>query len=656
MEKPKRFVQKDIRRFFQWIDLGPVKRMSWKRNIAVVIVVIILVLASTLFFFTRRTETEPARTSKDFPMPYIVTPRPNDRSPSYPVLISGDSVLVRALEMNRSEDVVWTRFEYNNGAQWRLIGVDKDPLDDVNRSALKGTGLFGGFLGWEADWDTSGLSDGNYSLRATMKNRAGNTGSLEMKVSFERTPPTPRLEARQGQVVRGNWTFNVSTADQDAQLMILQYWDGSNSSHDQGPGVGTMRQNDVGPNRDNGDGSTTNMFCAPTAAANGLMRLGQKDARILNGKDANGNDWTVFINKNIEHYVAKFPDDPKDTLDAHDQVKSFYGNQTKFSGPYIKDGKLTNLGLSMVLACKMRTDIDNGTAYGNIRAGLDDFLREQGIDGNYTVSGWDFDTAQASGTSNGSAWANLTKVIRENETVIINIFHGDANGTTVHSLTAKDFKVREGQRGPARKWISVVDPQGGSMDLPFIEDKDGNGAVVYNGLGFYIMNITSVSPDDSTRNRYYAAAFLPVKPVNFDDKGRDGWAVAWATTTVNDGFYLVRATLVDDRVNLGRDTVEVLVDNHVPNVTMEAQIQQGTVFISAFETTGSEDVEFMTFSYSKDGRNWTVIATDDDGSDGWGIQWDARELSAGNYLVRAATTDYAGNDGFAVKTVTAQGR
>jgi len=628
--------------------------MSWKRNIAVVTVVILLVLASTLFFFTRRTETEPAKTSKEFPTPYIVTPRPDDRSPSYPVLISGDIVRVRALEMNRSEDVVWTRFEYNDGTQWRLIGVDKDPLDDVNQSDLKGTGLFGGFLGWEADWDTSGLADGNYSLRATMKNRAGNTGSLEMKVSYERTRPAPKLQARDGQVVRGNWSFGATTADLDTQLMILQYWDGSNSSHDQGPGVGPMGQHDVGPNRDNGDGSTTNMFCAPTAAANGLMRLGQKDARILNGADAKGNNWTVFINKNIEHYVSLYPDDPKDSLDKHDEVKSFFGNQTKFSGPYIKDGKLTNLGLSMVLACKMRTDIDNGTAYSNIRAGLDDFLREQGIDGNYTVSPWDFESAGASGTSNGSAWANLTKVIRENETVIINIYHGDENGTTVHSLTAKDFKVREGQRGPPRRWVSVVDPLGGAMDLPFGEDKDGNGAVAYNGKAYYISNITSISPDDSTRNKYYAAAFLPVRPVNFDGDGRNGWAVAWDTTTVNDGFYLVRATLVDDRVNLGRDTVEVIVDNHIPNVTMEAQVQQGTGFISAFENTGSEDVEFMSFSYSRDGQNWTVIGTDEDGSNGWGIQWDARELSAGNYLVRAATTDYAGNDGSAIQNVTVQ--
>jgi hypothetical protein len=130
--------------------------------------------------------------------------------------------------------------------------------------------------------------------------------------------------------------------------------------------------------------------------------------------------------------------------------------------------------------------------------------------------------------------------------------------------------------------------------------------------------------------------------------------VTWDTSTVNDGFYLVRATMVDDRVNIRRDTVEVLVDNHVPNITLEAQVQQGTGFLSAFENTGSEDVEFMTFSYSKDGQDWTLVGTDDEASDGWVIQWDVHGILAGNYMVRASTTDYAGNDGSAVKIVTVQ--
>jgi len=628
--------------------------MSLKKNLAVVSVVVVVVLASTLvYFLLRRSMTTTEEPSKEFPSPYIVEPRRDDRNPGFPVLITGDSVPVRALEMNRSEDVVWTRFEYNDGSGWRLIGEDRDPKNGLNLSRpTELGGLFEGFLGWEAVWDTRGLADGNYSLRATMKNRAGNTGSLEMKVSYERTGPAPRLEARQGQVVRGNWTFNVSTADADSQLYVLQYWDGSNSSHDQGPGVGGLNQKDAGPDGI-GTGAYVNMFCAPTAAANGLMRMAQKDPRILNAKDVSGRDWVLFINQNIAHYLSQYPDDPKDWLDRHDEIKYYFENQTKIAGPYASGGNLTNVGLAMVLGCKMRTDIENGTTYDNARDGLQDFLREQGIDGNYTVSGWDAKKAIAEGAQNGSAWANLTKVIRENETVIVNILRKEGNDTSLHALTAKDFKVVDGQRGPPRRWVSVVDPRGGTKDIPFVEDNSGNGGLIYEpGKAYYITNITSVSPDDSTRQKYYAAAFLPVKSKNFDDNGRDGWAVAWDTSTVDDGFYLVRATLVDDRRNLGRDTVEVLVDNHMPTVSLQAQVLQGTALLSAFEGTGSEDVEFMTFSYSRDGQNWTVIGTDEDGADGWGMLWSLQGLSPGSYMVRALTTDYAGNDGYAVSNVT----
>jgi hypothetical protein len=193
------------------------------------------------------------------------------------------------------------------------------------------------------------------------------------------------------------------------------------------------------------------------------------------------------------------------------------------------------------------------------------------------------------------------------------------------------------------------------MDLPFKEDKNGNGYVTYNGRGCFILNITSVSPDDSTRSKYFAAAFPPVRPVNFDQDGRDGWAVAWDTSTVNDGFYLVRATMQDDRGNLGRDTVEVLVDNSVPQVQLQAQDRQGgSVMLIASETTGSEDVEFMTFSYSRDGGDWTVIGTDSEGSDGWGILWDASRLPPGSCILRAQTTDWAGNDAATLQNITLQ--
>ncbi|MCK5548574.1 MAG: hypothetical protein KAI64_06140, partial [Thermoplasmata archaeon] len=470
-----------------------------------------------------------------------------------------------------------------------------------------------------------------------------NTGTHVLDVYLDPTPPIPVLDAGYHDVISGIRDFTATTDDEDVDSMRLEYWSGSGSSHDQGPG-GNVTQGQVGPSGTPPQGGVDNMFCAPTAAANGLMRAGQRDPRILNGTDNKGNSWNDYIQKNIDDYIGKYPDDPNDDMDEHDEVRSFYENQTKLHGPYVAGGALTNLGLAMVLACKMHTDIDNGTAMGNVPAGLLEFLNEQNITANYTISEWNLTGAMGSTHASGSAWRNYTEEIRENETVIITIYFSSGGVTDVHTLTGQDFN------GSNPKSISVTDPRGGDMDLPYKEDGQGNGVVNYKGKWYYITNITSVSPTDATRSEYYVGQFLPTNAQHVDSDGSNGWSVPWDTTTVADGFYLVRATMTDAEGNLGSGTVEVIVDNKAPIVEIGQPLNGSflgfaPIEIIATETSGSEDIDVFSFLYSQDNSTWFLIGNDTFGSDGWSASWDVTPLADGLYFVKASTTDYAGNEG-----------
>ncbi|MCK5547898.1 MAG: hypothetical protein KAI64_02720, partial [Thermoplasmata archaeon] len=142
--------------------------MTSKKVLAIFIVILlILAVATAALFFLIEDEVG----DNVLPEPYIVAPRRDKWLPGEVVVIYGDEVQVMALEMNWADDVASTTFEYSiDGGEWTLIGQDDDAYDDVSFSTDPGVvGVFDGFIGWQAEWDISGLSEGAYKLRATMK-------------------------------------------------------------------------------------------------------------------------------------------------------------------------------------------------------------------------------------------------------------------------------------------------------------------------------------------------------------------------------------------------------------------------------------------------------------------------------------------------------
>ncbi len=92
------------------------------------------------------------------PIPIIVHPPPG--------IVVLDWVLIDVVEASGADDVGSTLFEVSpDGAIWIEIGVDNDPTD-----------------GWWMEWDSRSVSDGEYFIKVTMTDFAGNEGTDEVFV------------------------------------------------------------------------------------------------------------------------------------------------------------------------------------------------------------------------------------------------------------------------------------------------------------------------------------------------------------------------------------------------------------------------------------------------------------------------------------------
>ncbi|UCD92409.1 MAG: hypothetical protein JSV43_00285 [Methanobacteriota archaeon] len=106
------------------------------------------------------------------PEPFIVNPLDG-------AIVSG-WVIVEAVETSGADDVISTYFEFSPDAIiWMEIGEDIDGMD-----------------GWWVEWDSLGVPDGFYFLRATMTDYAGNTGIHEIGVLVDNIITGTRFEGQ----------------------------------------------------------------------------------------------------------------------------------------------------------------------------------------------------------------------------------------------------------------------------------------------------------------------------------------------------------------------------------------------------------------------------------------------------------------------------
>lgn len=121
------------------------------------------------------------------------------------------------------------------------------------------------------------------------------------------------------------------------------------------------------------------------------------------------------------------------------------------------------------------------------------------------------------------------------------------------------------------------------------------------------------------------------------------YSCTWATTSVTNGPYDLRAVLVSGSTVLATSATErVLVDNAAPSVTLAnpGSPLSGTRTFTATATDAHSGVAQVAVQYST-GSSWTTLCTATAAP--WSCSADTRTLANGTYSFRAVATDVAGN-------------
>lgn len=502
------------------------------------------------------------------PEPWIVEPMNSGllyRITWDAIVVYEDIVPVTAVDLNMGQDIVSTLFEYSSdGAEWITIGIDE-------------TDAFEGFLleddenikvgdeGWSIMWDISGLTEGTYYLRATMTDRAEQTGYDKKQIYYDPTPPILEIfEPFYGSTIKGVVEFYAKTLDEDVVITKLVHCNVQTDIYEQ-DNLGNEDQRNVGPNGDDG----VNRYCAPTAAKNALHRLAQADPGLY--PPGGGN------------------------LDMAKELAK-------------KMGTCKNRGTRAIKSTggnKYETD--------SVGPGLENYLkqRNRGCDNasGYTVTVYKTKYKRVEGRlvpeSSDATWEAYERELRKGEAVILDVHTWDL-GTDGKPGTDDD-KVGGGHTLTGRSANALVNADG-SHDCGFVNPNGGGdidmkwrnetgfSAVEYppgSGRKFLVNGIWVVSPK------------VPkCHPIGEDLTPEDGYMVEWDTTLESDGFYLVTATMVDEVGNSGSDVVLVYVNNHPTDIDNNGvvNIMDIATVAKAFGTEPGDEKWYPIADVNEDGK------------------------------------------------------
>jgi hypothetical protein len=464
------------------------------------------------------------------PYPQIVEPSIlNPEAPRHndTLVIWGDSINVSAIELRYAEDIENTTFEYSpNGIDWNIIGTSYLGIKEwENWTDIDGD-PFNSFRTWTVAWNTSGVGEGLYYIRATMVDTAGRVGQDNITVYFDPTPPIPEFTLPWGATVNGTVQISVVTNATDilytqfeslkvstdypvkpvmepktkcawnAMAALLMYWASLPSkTYPQDKPHGNLIQDDANPPKDM---SADALIDAMIDYYNTLHNL-------------TGTPNAYDRNKGLK------PDQEEEILDAWLKKKGFKGDISHFYAGKPGSNRLTlqkvkkefegRWGGPMILGIE-KDPFFHTNGHAMI---LKSFENKPDENGDYTV-----DFADSAATA--------TKGVRE---------------TKMGAISGNDLYIemkfgQNGQRDERDGWW-------------FVEDK------------------IQIVPDDwEDLNLEQNPPYQDWIPQDIDYNGTKRWYCALDTTQLEEEYYFIRATMVDSSGNNGTETTEVLVDNIPP--------------------------------------------------------------------------------------------
>lgn len=503
------------------------------------------------------------------PQPYITSPSNDEFLYSLPPMVkaTGNPVQIRAVDLSGEDDVTLAIFEFSsNLIEWELIAIDENPgFEGVQFNGDGGTNSTNGWgdTGWGCLWDTTGLEDGQYMLRVTLMDGEGLFGITEIIIHYDPTPPSFDVSYPESfgmdviGPLSGVVTMGASTEDEDAIAFILEYLNASRPYANQ-EGLGDADQRDVGKSDDKGTFENTddvNNFCGPAAAANALWRLAQRDP-ALNSDGKGGN----------------------------------FSSAAEMGKELAKD---TN------------TSVTNGTATDDMTDGLRKYLKDRGLDGNYSVK------AHIPNNQGGGRpwWSDVANALREGEAVIVLKVKPGSDGVVGtaddrgHYETGKDAYPTYSSRGGGK--ISVTDPMGPADKNGTVKavprnngfegvwfDEDGDGKIGPCEV-WYLFAWWEVSPKNSYTWGLQRTQFVTA---GTDSNASDGLSVPFNTTGLHDGFYLLKMTIVDATGNFAMNRTTAYIDNGPPAPVTIGDPYNVSTSSASVSWSESQDEDFYSYT------------------------------------------------------------
>jgi len=550
-----------------------------KKKVILQLSLIILVFAvfSDCFVLTVESQTDLQ------PIPYFTSPSNDEFMATLEpdiVKVFESNVELRVVDLTDEDDITHAVFDFTvDGIDWLPIGEDhNNGFEGIQFNGDGGQASTNGWggTGWNILWQTDGLEEGYYLLRATLFDQLGQEGTAEIMVHFDPTPPFLTLDSEPAITegilgpLQNLVYFNSTTLDEDPAFFSLDYINASRPLINQ-EGLGDADQENVGTPNTQGTPQTdddVNNFCGPTSAANALWRLGQNDPALL-GKPGGGQ----FNNAT--------------------EMAEELGNDTK-------------------------TDPVNGTATDDMTDGLREYLKKRNLDGNYTVKPH---IPKVGGR--GPWWSDVGHALRQGEAVIMLKVKPGKDGTVGtaddvgHYETGKDahpypggggeVSVRD-PKGPTDKSgrVKVVPKNNGFEGIWFDEDGDGEED---DGEVWYLLAFWEISP-----NNDYTWGLQKVEyvPLGEDVVPSDGFSIPVETTQINDGFYLLRGRMYDATGNVGMNRTTIYINNYSPNpVVLEVPSLEEVTFSSVtLRWTQNLDEDFnmyQIFVSSSEGTLGNVV-------------------------------------------------
>ena len=434
------------------------------------------------------------------PQPAFTSPT-NTQYTSDTITITDNTITLEATDLTGENDITSATFELQQTEyQWIYLGFDNTPNQPtLQLKTNKTTNTLGGTQ-WTATWDLRIFAQDYYTLRVTLRDTAGQTGSTTLTVYYDPDPPKPTLDYNtETPKIHGNHTIKTIPTGNNLETLTITRLNNSNPEITQN-GLGDANQYNTGPSINN-----TNNYGAPTAAANAIWRLTQTTTNP------------------------------------------------------------TQLAQNLAQLCK--TNPQNGTASHDLTTGMKKYLIKENLTPEYYTQSF-VSSVNQDGTITGKPkWTRYWDALKRQDSAVLLLSNPGADG--VPATTDDETQYYTGQSGnQIKQTISLQDPNGPTTVTGTVKPTPNLSG--FESIWLDINQDNNMTTDEI----WYLLGVWTIgsheKPwitIDQDDTPINGLQTYWNTTTVPDGYYIIRATIRDNRDLEGNTYTTFYVNNHPPTQT-----------------------------------------------------------------------------------------